>query len=112
MTRVANIRVPSTSAVGAENFALGIEHGVWGWKASVLAKPKPRDAIGGLFPGQGLLLALGGPNPRRSETEWTKIGTPVNADRIQQHAPVENGSTGGREVSVRRERRPQFDRFA
>jgi len=33
----------------------------------------------------------------------------VNADRIQQRAPIENGSTGGRKVSGTPWRRPQVD---
>ena len=74
MLPIVSIHVPIANPIGPKNLKIGIEEGVWGWGETVWSSAKARRSIESLVVGQPVLLALGGPNPRR--TTWTSDMTP------------------------------------
>jgi hypothetical protein len=73
---IASIHVPVANPIGPKNFDIGTANGVWGWTDNVWTSTKARSTIGDLILGQPVILALGGPNPRRGA--WNAAMTPFH----------------------------------
>ncbi|MEV7830362.1 hypothetical protein AB0P12_06995 [Streptomyces subrutilus] len=67
MARTAYIYVPKPSL---ENLNIGLDEGLWGWHESTLDKAGGRSNVQSLQPGDFVVLAHGGPQPRVAPGGW------------------------------------------